>query len=825
MADTPLNTLKPLDRLKPFRRIHNDGFRPTDDEKPDGLGVACGCHTPSAFPNLEKDFKEFLKKNTGVLGKIGELIDEIHQKAQDAAKILNTATTLLTAAAALLGTALGGPILALFLALKTAAAVAKTVAKIIDTITGAIDDFIHEFFARRAAKIAHRAIRVIPQWVPVKKGASSQAITSDQIREVEGIVTRSYGDPIEPPFFQWHRWLNWSFQVKPEDRYKNLLVEGFKPDPKAIDSGETPVIRDGTFEVQWDAGALFSSAARFETQFEEADMPANDGPMTSASDPDTATKARTTFWIWPMTGMYAWASGRWVYDCSRTDSLTSSNPKMCAMMTPPRAIATASWEAFQFVENLSSDAKKVNRVPAIRFMFLTARTGGYLNYGSIGDTDYEFIVDLPPIEAPTTPFPIGHTFAHKRDAPSELPDFPHNTIVIRPRLLRDLQPLNPDPGDGGLIKPILQVLPPPPDASGNAPPPGTPPKQVLVTVKGSDIAKIKSATGGFILSLGWLDPNRSQAATVQDCNVAFSGLTGRLSVNRDSPKQLFNDLFKNDLDKLKQTIKDKVDNISLDTPIPGVTLSINDLANFQSNTLPPAVVNAVRNIGQTLKNLVDKAVDDAVDNIINGITNGISKDEDEEWLLRAGVNGRWQTRFIKLKDNQPIALSNPYSFHIPLGPDDLLFYSSGGVEFNPVGAMMRAGHADRILKGKDDKGNDVELTWGQIAGASGDKLRDMMFDYTIKVLVGNSASGFALGIENTVLGIMDPGDFSSPGGNPATSNPLRMKGTLPGTTQIQPVVHFAQASDIDKECILEEDGRNDYKFIGLIQISKQNSDT
>ena len=50
--------VKPLDRLKPFQRIDNEQF--IVSTAPDGLGVACGCHTPDEFANLEEEFKKFI---------------------------------------------------------------------------------------------------------------------------------------------------------------------------------------------------------------------------------------------------------------------------------------------------------------------------------------------------------------------------------------------------------------------------------------------------------------------------------------------------------------------------------------------------------------------------------------------------------------------------------------------------------------------------------------------------------------------------------------------------------------------------------------------
>ncbi len=437
----------------------------------------------------------------------------------------------------------------------------------INDVVTVIDDAIREFLERIGEKLAKRAIRAVPQWVPVNKGASNQRITTDQIKDVEGIVTRSYGDPIEPPFFQWHRWLNWSVQVQPEDRYKNVVVNGFSLNTDGKTASETSIIRKGTFEIQWDAGALWLDSPLpanspihvdpLESGFKDFQIPEVDGPFTSSVAPDRIdpNKRIPSDWMWPTAGMYVWASGRWVYDCSRTDKLTGSKPKMCSMMTPPRAIATASWEAVQFAENLPGDPndKQKTKVPAIRFMFFTCKRGGYLSYDSISDQDYEFILDLPPIDTPVAPFPIGHTT-----------DFPHNTIVLRPRLLRDLQPLSGQAG-AKLITPIVTTLPPPPDK------PGAAPQQVKVLIRGKDIGN--AAAAGFILSLGWFDPNRVRAATVKDCVVKFTQFQGRLQVDRDSPVNQVKGRFQKEIQDLKKTIEDDVAKIEIGLPIPPLTAS------------------------------------------------------------------------------------------------------------------------------------------------------------------------------------------------------------------------------------------------------------
>jgi hypothetical protein len=150
--------------------------------------------------------------------------------------------------------------------------------------------------------------------------------------------------------------------------------------------------------VEWDLGAIgdydFTSAGG---QTPTLGVP---GPMFGRD------------WAWPVGSEYIWLAGRWIYDCGHPeDGFTRSE------LHPCKAVATARWEAVKFDEN-------ERHVPAIQFMFFACRFGGYWDFPSISGSDYEFIVDLPEAPAPPPAYPIGHT-----------PEFPMNTIVVRPRLL------------------------------------------------------------------------------------------------------------------------------------------------------------------------------------------------------------------------------------------------------------------------------------------------------------------------------------------------------------------------------------------------------
>lgn len=804
---TPLNKLKPLNRLKPFTRINNDAFRPPST--PSGDGMAAGCHVPDEFPNLEADFKEFIKNNTGAFGELTKLLEKARQLAKQVADALNTAS--LVAKLAALAIALGLPLGGIGAAIAALAAIATAVATInnfISQVLDIVDTAIREFFTKIGAKLAIRAVRRIPQWVPVEDSKSNQTVTKAQIREVEGIVTRSYGDPIEAPFFQWHEWFNWSFQLKPEDKYKNLLVPGFELNSDGA-KGDPSIIQKDTLEVQWDTGALLvgkdGASGPYETGFKAENIPqAVDGPMNNAD----------TGWIWPVTGMYAWASGRWVYDCTRTDKIsgTDPKPKMMTMINPPRAVATATWEAVDFPENLSSDPNAPvgsNTVPAIRFMFVASRHGGYINYDSIADEDYEFILDLPPIDAPVTPFPIGHMLAHKRD-PGELPDFPHNTIVLRPRLLRQVTPIQSGVTFIKQVTPEIELLPPPDGA-----PNGTP-KQVKVTIRKDDLQGASGGYAGCVLSLGWLDPNLVRAQTVKKVTLTFNSIKGRLTPGneRDSPLKQLREPFEAEIKKLKEELHKQADDIKLPLPPPLPKPSINDLIN---NKLPAPLNKVVADIGREFQKAVHAMIDKIFDTILDGITDLIAGAATEEWMVRIGVNGRWRSVFLPNVSDKAIGLPSDFQYKLGLGPDDLLFFSSSGVEFSPVGDMMCAPRTDRLLTHKDRN----PLTWQDIVSASGQFHKDLIFNYALAEFKGNSAvSGLALGFENSPLGIMDPGAFGSPGTTPGASNPLAVGKVQPGASPLAlPDVKFARAAG--EELILVETRDADYRFTGTIDIVQQ----
>ncbi|MDZ4800321.1 MAG: hypothetical protein SGI92_19360 [Bryobacteraceae bacterium] len=368
-------------------------------------------------------------------------------------------------------------------------------------------------------------------------------------------------------------------------------------------------------------------------------------------------------------------------------------------------------------------------------------------------------------------------------------EFIHNTIVCRPRLLQAT--LNLPFAGARAIKPVVEPIP-----TGK---PGEAFKQARVTITKASLDGADAA--GFILALGWHDPNLVQAKTVRVAKVSFSGMEGRLRV-RDNPVAQLQEMFKEELDEARAEIARRVAGIRI------LGFSLNDI---------PVITNPITNttidLGGELKKLVKVLVDAAFDALLGELAKLVTNNlESEEWLMRYGVNGRWETRYFHEMTNKPFALKRPAEFEVSLGPDDVLFFTTSGVELNPVGDMMRAGRTERELKLADSPA----LTWNEIVTATGNKRRDIVFRFK-----GNSKGPLlALGIENTPLGIVDPNsdraDFIV-----ETSNPLIVSKADLGSVSRKAIARFARATG--EECILVEEvqGNDDYRVNMLIQISNQ----
>ena len=384
--------------------------------------------------------------------------------------------------------------------------------------------------------LAGELMRTIPGWVPVERALG------DKLHELEGTLVRSFQTWTDVPFFQFHAWYDWNFHVKPDLGYDYARGLGNDEPPEdfppgephgtVLREGERLVVPAGAMECEWDTGGFGRP----------------NGPMFN------------TPMLWPISGSHVWIAGRWIYDCGhsssnqfndvvrshdsgfaevpvfgelarttttgtivqesateivvrRRDGSLARIPRsqvrsirraglMRTELHPCKAMATAWREAEKFDENDF-------HVPATKFLFFTSRLGGYRRFRSIKDgdaarRDFEFIVDLPPIEAADPlRWAIGHT-----------EQFPQNTGVIREPLLLakfDFSPFTGVQGTVGQIDPIVALVDPP--AGGAAMP-----NQARIRIPVTQLPGDPDAYG-VIVSLGWFDPSHVQARRVKVCRV------------------------------------------------------------------------------------------------------------------------------------------------------------------------------------------------------------------------------------------------------------------------------------------------------------------
>jgi len=351
-----------------------------------------------------------------------------------------------------------------------------------------------------AIRDPREVIRTVPSWVAVED--------QENLREVEGVLLRSYQTWTDFPMLQWHHWYDWNFFIDPMPDFAYLRGEANRP--PEINAAEAngftrPVIRDfdgagaRTMECEFDCGLMGARQPKIGPMF---------GQFTNPSS------ARSEDWVWPQAGQYAWIAGRWIYDCGHptSDVKTGASPGLTrSELHPCKAVATARWEAVSFPENN-------NRfVPGIQFMFFTIRHGGYFNYNTLGGRDYEFIIDLPPVDGLGPPAAaVGHT-----------PEFPFNTLVLRKPELLSKPHFEPYGGSmrvakvqggqpGGVvhrpltfarIEPVVTLIEPMDPAK----------PQARVKIPLSSVGDADAY--GVILSLGWKDPGGAQARSVKKVTV------------------------------------------------------------------------------------------------------------------------------------------------------------------------------------------------------------------------------------------------------------------------------------------------------------------
>ena len=405
-------------------------------------------------------------------------------------------------------------------------------------------------------------IRSFPAWVPT----FDEKLHPDfQLLEVDGILIRSHQRIDSVPFWQWHRWYDWQFALCPSPLFSELVGFGntcrdddntlgepqgstlVNYHKEGLPAGAT-ISANAIADCEWDIGAL---------GLRQSSSPGSRGVEDRFPIFFDELKPRKPHdWCWPMAGMFFWASGRSVYDCTHATKNNGRRTKTADrkaegsqfsdderrqrgvhlnQLHPLNALATARWEAFQFKENPKP-------VPAIQFMFYANNhlsSAGFFDkdqpnrprFPPLNDQDYQFIIDLPtPVVSRKAEYPIGHT-----------PEFALNTLILQPRLLIDanFEPFQKD-GAGGLSSGVMED----PDdrdknelttATGPKPivelfgaRPNEPPRQALVRIPLKKNISEDVNSYGVLLSIGWFDPDALQVKEVKKVTVKLVSIKAAL---------------------------------------------------------------------------------------------------------------------------------------------------------------------------------------------------------------------------------------------------------------------------------------------------------
>lgn len=470
---------KAFNRAHPFHRIHSPSYDKAVDPDvggkqqaaPDGNGYNCGCRSPTD----SDDFHGLL------FSQLADIIAQWGEKALEGIPVFAQIIQILQSVPG--GTQLHNQ-LQQFLQ--------NALSSLLGIPLRALDGLLFD-----------RLMRSVPSWVPVgrKKWDPSFA---EVTTEAEGWLWHSFSNAIDMPAWQWHRFYDWNFHLRPITGWRHLMGAGNKFFDQHVfdgrftaDSVDSPGART-ILQCRWDSGALGER------------LGAPPGFMVHATR--NVFDEKFDNWMWPMPGQHVWLAGRHVYNCEHARSNDKSDVgQHRTELHPCKAIATARFEAEKFDEN-------AQHTPAIQFMFFTSKKGGYFDFDDITDAPngvYEFIVDLPPASVDAFRYPVGHT------DPDADRNFPFNTLVIRPKLLTKLkyepflhvqsQPLPP----GDPAEPIVELLPP--KRAGVAP------NQAKITIPVGKLDKSRDSFG-VIIALGWQDTGGVQAQLVKKVRVDFTSV-------------------------------------------------------------------------------------------------------------------------------------------------------------------------------------------------------------------------------------------------------------------------------------------------------------
>jgi hypothetical protein len=426
---------------------------------PSGKGRDCGCRTADDF-----------KSSVLTAAIVGTLIDTL-----DAA----------------VSKALPG-------AAAVRAALEKQFGNKTDDLKKKITDFLSNLFERT---LFGGFLKFIPAWVPVNRqgfGPSFDAEDAHNVGddgreaevEVEGRLSRSYQTHHHRPYTQWSRYYHWAFHVLPSVGFKHLVRKGSlrnKSDNDLENASNQTLQR--AIEIYED-GLGLDSRAHLECLL---DIGAFSKPPGDTTGKQVLTHPGIFYdksWpMWPQSGDWFWATGRYVYDCTHATEEKEDGKDIQlypSLINPVKAFATGRYEAELFDE---SDEP----IPVTRFSFFACRKGGYWDFDGdhipFGTVNYEFAVDLPPAPGGDVAYDIG-----------AVGDFALNTLLIRPRLLQKIAfaPFS-------AVDDTIRWHSEPPSIQVVRPTDGSLPRMVKVTVPMDTVPKDVDGYS-FTISFGWLAP-------------------------------------------------------------------------------------------------------------------------------------------------------------------------------------------------------------------------------------------------------------------------------------------------------------------------------
>jgi hypothetical protein len=545
----PKDDTKPFNRLLPFRRIRVPNNRFLAPVKPPPQP------TPGGFvpqpPKISGDgYSAGARSTKDYDAKFGEEIGkDLAEFIQDFIPVLKIPGALTKALSKFAGQI---PL------------IGQALSKVLDDVGDPVVRLFEFLGSKLDALLFDSFIRSIPAWVPVFDEKFHPDL---QVMEIDGLLIRSNERYDSVPFWQWHRWYDWRFAVTPSPFFSEMIGFGNTrrdQDTKELRNIENPdefvsyyseghpsgggVPTDSIVDCEWDIGALGQPPGTVTPPGKKDSVPVMIPPFFF--DPFQNKK---NDWGWPMTGMFFWAAGRNVYDCSHATADQGRRTKRpdrkpagqvlpeaerirrgvhLNVLHPLLALATARWEAFKFKEN-------PREVPAIQFSFFAnnqlgssgdlgfqERKGPELDpFGrsrKLNEVDYQFVVDLPTADVTTkSEYPIGHT-----------PDFALNTLVLRPRLVVDID-FKPFENAAGMADNLPEKKGDPSErdrhepsiANGPSPivnlivaKPGQAQRQALVTIP---LTKLNPSFNsyGVRVSIGFLDPDATQVKKVKKVTV------------------------------------------------------------------------------------------------------------------------------------------------------------------------------------------------------------------------------------------------------------------------------------------------------------------